>query len=65
MKVYVIIECVDGQEKINGIYETYDKARRDVEYVLDYAGYDSSEGVPPNYWSFGEDYIRIEEHDVI
>lgn len=63
-KVYIVHECVDGEDRIAGVYSTYEKARVEIDALVEYAGFEHVDGNPPDYFSYGEDYICIEVYGV-
>ena len=61
-KVYIVIENIEAQPTIGGVYASLKAAREHAQSVAEYAGVSEHE---PNRWG-GEDYsLAIQEQPVL
>lgn len=70
MNVYVVIECVDGETRVNGVYAKHQDAEAAAIEIAEYAGLERDE-VFTDTWC-GDDYgapecnyVLIEIHEVL
>ena len=62
-KVYIVIETIDAEKSIGGVYASMKAAREHAESIAEYAGASEQE---PCFWGEDEDNcITIEEHFVL